>query len=44
MDETGWNRDLVAHRLAEEARGLRDPTALAAAMPPCLALLAASGL
>lgn len=44
MDETGWSRDLVAHRLAEEAKGLSQPAALAAAMPPCLTLLVASGL
>ncbi|MFA9200779.1 MAG: hypothetical protein ACEQR8_06265 [Cypionkella sp.] len=44
MDETGWSRDLVAFRLAEEAKALREPAALAAAMPPCLLLLDAAGL
>lgn len=44
MDETGWGRDLVAVRLGEEARALVAPGALAAAMPPCLLLLDASGV
>lgn len=44
MDDTGWSRDRVAGRLAEEARALRPPAALAAAMPPCLTLLDAAGL
>jgi hypothetical protein len=44
MDETGWSRDLVALKLAEQAKALGQPGALAAAMPPCLLLLDASGL
>lgn len=44
MDEMGWSRDLVALKLADEARTLGEPGALAAAMPPCLLLLDASGL
>lgn len=44
MDETGWSRDLVALRLADQVKALGEPGALAAAMPPCLLLLDASGL
>lgn len=44
MDETGWSRDLVSLRLADQAKALAVPGALAAAMPPCLLLLDASGL
>ena len=44
MDETGWSRDLVSLKLQEQAKLLADPGALAAAMPPCLLLLDASGL
>lgn len=44
MDETGWSRDLVALKLADQAKALGTPGALAAAMPPCLLLLDASGL
>lgn len=44
MDETGWSRDLVALRLADQAKALGTPGALANAMPPCLLLLAAAGI
>lgn len=44
MDETGWTRDQVATRLADQAKALADPASLAAAMPPCLLLLDASGI
>jgi hypothetical protein len=44
MDETGRSRDLVAAELTREAKTLGEPGALAAAMPPCLLLLDASGL
>lgn len=44
MDETGWSRDLVSLRLVQEANALSQPATLALAMPPCLSLLAASGL
>lgn len=44
MDETGWSRDLVALKLADQAKALSEPGALIAAMPPCLLLLDASGL
>lgn len=44
MDETGWSRDLVALRLADQAKALGEPGALAAALPPCLLLLDAAGI
>jgi hypothetical protein len=44
MDDTGRTRDQVAAELTEQARQLGEPGALAAAMPPCLLLLDASGL
>ncbi|MGX7951517.1 hypothetical protein ACWPM1_03020 [Tsuneonella sp. HG249] len=44
MDETGWSRDLVALRLADQAKALAQAGALNAAMPPCLLLLDASGI
>lgn len=44
MDEAGWSRDLVATRLADQAKELAAPGALAAAMPPCLLLLDVSGI
>ncbi|MCT2557567.1 hypothetical protein N0B51_01090 [Tsuneonella sp. YG55] len=44
MDETGWTRDQVADELTAQARDLRRPGALEAAMQPCLLLLDASGL
>lgn len=44
MDETGWSRDLVALKLADQAKALGTPGALTAAMPPCLLLLDASGI
>ncbi|MXO75151.1 hypothetical protein GRI40_07975 [Altererythrobacter aerius] len=44
MDETGRTRDQVAAEITAQARALSDPAALAAAMPPCLLLLDASGL
>jgi hypothetical protein len=44
MDETGRTRDQVAAELTGQAKSLGEPGALAAAMPPCLLLLDASGL
>lgn len=44
MDETGRTREQVAAELTGQAKSLAEPGALAAAMPPCLLLLAASGL
>jgi len=44
MDETGWSRDLIALKLADQAKALGARGALAAAMPPCLLLLDASGV
>jgi hypothetical protein len=44
MDETGRTRDQVAAELTGQAATLGEPGALAAAMPPCLLLLDASGL
>lgn len=44
MDETGRTRDAVAGELTGMAKALGEPGALAAAMPPCLLLLDASGL
>ena len=44
MDETGRTRYQVADDLRREAKGLGDPGALSAAMPPCLLLLDAAGL
>ncbi len=44
MDETGRTRDQVAAELTGQAKALGEPGALAAAMPPCLLLLDASGL
>lgn len=44
MDETGRSREQIADELGAQARELADPQALAAAMPPCLMLLDASGL
>lgn len=44
MDETGRSRDQVAAELTGQAKSLAEPGALAAAMPPCLLLLEASGL
>ena len=44
MDDTGRTRDQVAAELTAQARTLADPAALAAAMPPCLLLLDASGV
>jgi hypothetical protein len=44
MDETGRSRDQVAAELGEQARVLARDRALAAAMPPCLLLLDASGI
>ncbi len=44
MDETSRTREQVAAELTGEAKSLREPGALAAAMPPCLLLLGASGL
>ena len=44
MDETGWTRDQVAAELTAQARVLKRPGELEAAMPPCLMLLDASGL
>ena len=44
MDDTGRTREQVAAELTGQAKALREPGALAAAMPPCLLLLDASGL
>lgn len=44
MDETGRSREAVAAELTAQAQALSAPGALAAAMPPCLLLLQASGL
>lgn len=44
MDETGRTREQVAAELTGHAKALGEPGALAAAMPPCLLLLDASGL
>ena len=44
MDETGRTREQVAAELTGQAKALGEPGALAAAMPPCLLLLDASGL
>lgn len=44
MDEAGWTREQVAAELTAQARTLRRPGELEAAMPPCLMLLDASGL
>jgi hypothetical protein len=44
MDETGRTREEVAAELTGQAKVLGEPGALAAAMPPCLLLLDASGL
>lgn len=44
MDATGRSRDQVSADLGVQARTLTRPGALDAAMPPCIALLDASGL
>lgn len=44
MDDTGMTRDQVAAALSAEAQKLWDEELLAKVMPPCLALLDASGL
>lgn len=44
MDATGRSRDQVSAELGAQARLLARPGELEAAMPPCLALLDASGL
>jgi hypothetical protein len=44
MDETGRDHDQVAAELTAQAKSLGESGALAAAMPPCLLLLDASGL
>lgn len=44
MDETGRTREQIAAEMADHARVLSQPGALASAMPPCLLLLDASGL
>lgn len=44
MDETGWSRDLVALKIADQAKALDTQGALDAAMPACLLLLDASGI
>lgn len=44
MDQTGRTREQVAEELTAQAQELRNPAALAAAIPPCLLLLDASGM
>ena len=44
MDDAGLTRDQIATMLEAEVLALREQERLAAIMPPCLALLDASGL
>lgn len=44
MDEAGWTREQIVAELTAQARSLKRPGELEAAMPPCLLLLDASGL